>query len=164
MGQVVVRAEAVWREEGMVEFYEAEPGPNSGLSSVLPGAGRARECRIVSAVTLDRILADCRQDARLIKIDVEGAELEVLKGAMRILTSARPPLVALESFEPAAIARFARSTGLSMRRLIHVSGRGFGLSQWDSEPRDALSSYEAPCYVLAREDRFAGDLAPFVLD
>jgi Methyltransferase FkbM domain len=54
--------------------------------------GGSREEQSVIAVTLDWLLESCPAPS-LLKIDVEGAELEVLKGAQRVFETARPILL-----------------------------------------------------------------------
>jgi FkbM family methyltransferase len=61
-------------------------------------AGGAREVREVAAVTLDGLLAG-RRAPDLVKIDVEGAEAAVLRGAGELLRRARPRLLCEVSTE-----------------------------------------------------------------
>jgi FkbM family methyltransferase len=55
-------------------------------------AGGVRETQSVMAVTLDWLL-ERRQGPNVLKIDVEGAEDLVLKGATRLLSDARPTIL-----------------------------------------------------------------------
>lgn len=61
----------------------------SGYSSLASGSGRQREIE-VPLRTLDS-LVDCPVD--MIKIDVEGAELGVLRGASAMLAASRPTIM-----------------------------------------------------------------------
>lgn len=66
---------------------------HSGTASLLPGTG-SRHAVSVKLLSLD----DCARDhaagpVRFIKIDVEGHELEVLRGAERVLKEDRPSLL-----------------------------------------------------------------------
>ncbi len=55
----------------------------------------------VAQRTLDSLLEELQiETVDLIKIDVEGAELEVLKGAQRILDSEHPPTLMIETHGP----------------------------------------------------------------
>lgn len=55
-------------------------------------AAEKRECQ-VSSITLDRFVADSGIVPDVIKIDVEGAELLVLRGARQVLAQHRPSLL-----------------------------------------------------------------------
>ena len=89
---------AVGRAEGEMVLYDVDPtlGPRSLDVSATPGRGR---CYRVPLRTLDSLV----QDADLVKIDVEGYEEEVLRGATELLGS-RPLLVVEALAGPAALA------------------------------------------------------------
>lgn len=73
---------AVWRDSNGVELHA---GGTDSEWSVGAGSG-------VPSVSLDEFAA-AHDAPSLIKIDVEGAEEDVLAGASRLLTSARPVIV-----------------------------------------------------------------------
>lgn len=97
-------AAAVAAETGRAEWIAAAAGaeagervlavdPAGGGSSLLPGAEGAAamgaEARTVPVVTLDSLYAGgARPLPELVKIDVEGMELEVLRGASSLLGTA----------------------------------------------------------------------------
>lgn len=62
----------------------------SGYSSLARGAGRVREIE-VPVRTLDGLIGEDRAD--IVKIDVEGAELGVLRGADNLLSAHRPVIL-----------------------------------------------------------------------
>ena len=120
--------------ESTLEFFAAQ-GSNTGGSS-LARASAARDRQSVRAYqvrarTLDAILAEAglsRVD--VVKIDTEGAELSVLRGAQLTLARYRPVVVA-ELWEgtltamgtsPAEVAQFLRSQGYSVRRTFREYG------------------------------------------
>lgn len=76
---------------------------------VQPGLdGRSPESGAVPIRTLDEILGEIRQDFRgkpiaFMKVDVEGMELEVLRGAIQLLRDERPQL-AIEAATPAELS------------------------------------------------------------
>lgn len=76
-------------------FLVYPPGfkKNVGIASFVRGAGE------IDSTTLDEVTLG--HDVRFVKIDVEGGELEVLKGARRLLASQRPDLF-IETMTPAA--------------------------------------------------------------
>ena len=79
---------ALGTERGEVDLYDVEPslGPHPLDVSTRPGTGRRYT---VPVERLDDLLDD---DADFVKIDVEGAEVEVLKGAPRTIAS-RPRMI-----------------------------------------------------------------------
>lgn len=88
----VVEAVAGERDE-IVELHIADdPAYNSVVG--VEGGHAAVGTRAVHSVPLDRIWEDLGRPAvSFVKIDVEGAEPSVLRGARAMLTSAHPPLL-----------------------------------------------------------------------
>ncbi len=107
-----VRAEAVSDRAGTARLFEG-PAGNPGLSSLraLADSGPALE---VGTVTLDGALpAD--ESVALVKIDVEGAELKVLRGMAGLVERRRPDVV-LEVTD-----RFLREMGDSAEALFRLT-------------------------------------------
>jgi FkbM family methyltransferase len=93
-------------EAGTLRLYQGEPG-NRATASVLPGG--EVECE-VQALPLDDILTpDELRRARIIKIDVEGAEAMVLAGMRRILREGRPDLEVMVELAPDRLANLHSS-------------------------------------------------------
>jgi FkbM family methyltransferase len=85
-------------------------GATSGHHSLLPvegPSGAATAPVDVPLVTLDDLIGESREVA-LVKIDVEGAELEVLDGARRVVRS-NPAIGVIVEFAPSHVARAGRS-------------------------------------------------------
>jgi FkbM family methyltransferase len=83
---------AVSDSRGLAEFTIAHRGRSSNFLTKAVGrsqAGGSRAVLTVPMVTLDDLL-DHRPAPTFIKIDVEGAEVDVLRGATRLLSEARP--------------------------------------------------------------------------
>lgn len=77
---------AVSSDNTIVSF---SAGQNSAMGYLDPsGAGDI----LVPTVTLDDIVKELRVLPNVMKIDVEGAEMEVFRGADRVLTEARPAI------------------------------------------------------------------------
>ena len=88
-GGVTVHCCALADQEGEAAFFIDEA--RSGYSSLARnGGGRMREIR-VPLTRLDTLMPNA--DVDLIKIDVEGAELGVLRGADALAASARPAVM-----------------------------------------------------------------------
>ena len=102
-------------------------------------AGSIREVQTVAAVSIDW-LADRLPPPDVLKIDVEGAELEVLTGAARLLETRRPRIVC-EVSAP-------RSPGVTA--LLH----GYGYRLYDGEVPSAHRKPlpEAPWNTVAIAD------------
>ncbi len=84
--------QAAWSHAGNVRLLSAKPGPrsNTGMSKIVPV--NLPDSYEVSCTTLDK-LSKTHPAPTLIKIDVEGAESEVLKGAEELFTHSRPHLI-----------------------------------------------------------------------
>lgn len=87
--------------EGELEF-SLGPADHSGMASLRPVAGSQGRI-VVKAVTLDPLLKDLPR-SRLVKIDVEGAELLALRGMTELIARDRP-LMILE-LTPSFLASF----------------------------------------------------------
>lgn len=81
---------ALWSSNGIRLDFETMPNP--GQTSVFPSVGGSTE-----SLTLDCI--GLESDVSLVKIDVEGAELEVIAGA-DVLLSQQHPLLWVEVHPP----------------------------------------------------------------
>lgn len=77
---------------GEVPFYYCPQ--TSGYSSLMVEENKKAKCQVIKVRCdrLDDIVSPDRQ-IDLVKIDVEGAELEVLRGASRILKESKPYLI-----------------------------------------------------------------------
>jgi FkbM family methyltransferase len=94
---IEVVSAAVWKCDGVLHFQRGGDfcgGKSSRRGAVIEANGRSDqgETISVSAITLDSYVVHCKPPS-LIKIDVEGAESEVLKGAGRILAKTAPALI-----------------------------------------------------------------------
>jgi FkbM family methyltransferase len=108
--QVDVRAAALSDHRGSEEFrYVKSRASHSGLRERdYPGGAQEIETIRVPVEDLDSSLPDGFVPA-LIKIDVEGAELEVLRGALKTITEHRP--VVVFEHERGAAPRYGTSPG-----------------------------------------------------
>jgi FkbM family methyltransferase len=91
-GWIVVEEKAVWSEAQTVFFARTDPAtsPDRGLGHVV--SADSGDTIKVSAVSLDEYtLSAAAPD--FLKCDVEGAEVEVFRGARRLLTEKRPGII-----------------------------------------------------------------------
>ncbi len=92
LNQITVVPAAAWKECGRLRFQRACIRSSQNTGRVASTEAPATELIEVDAVTLDNF-AQKNPAPQVIKIDVEGSEAEVLHGAVRILTAARPVLI-----------------------------------------------------------------------
>lgn len=88
LANVVAINKAVSDKVGHINFYLA-PNWKSEISSMRPGEG---ESTVIDAVALDNAIPDA-QTVSFVKIDVEGAEMKVLKGMTEIIQRDHPAMV-----------------------------------------------------------------------
>jgi FkbM family methyltransferase len=95
---------ALGSEVGQVAFFSSGRDPNGSLSHDAPGKywywddrpkPVLRETRVTMS-TLDRLCAAIGFEPGIVKLDVEGAELQVLRGGPEVLARCRP-LILLET-------------------------------------------------------------------
>jgi FkbM family methyltransferase len=89
--QVQVLNQAVFSRAGEITISIPDEQPNSGNGSVCLDTG-VQQFR-VSAVSLDAFCKEFMVRPDILKMDVEGAEYEVLKGAQGVLAQFRPKLL-----------------------------------------------------------------------
>jgi FkbM family methyltransferase len=108
---------AAGRQEGVVDFYEADFLAGSSLNKKLDGYDDQRKTIPVEISSLDRLCADHDiRDVKLVKIDVEGFEFDVLKGAEAIIKRDDPVFVC--EFNSYAIAANGKESPYSLLELI----------------------------------------------
>jgi FkbM family methyltransferase len=92
---VKIEQKAVWSSTGLIRFARAKSAasPDLGLGHVVqPGVQTDDEIISIEAVTLDDYAAQFGPPD-FIKCDVEGAEVEVFRGARRLLSENRPEIL-----------------------------------------------------------------------
>jgi FkbM family methyltransferase len=92
-GDITVVDAACSDHRGELPLHLSEEG-NTAISSLVREAGGLSERNVVvPVVTLDDYIAGAQISPELVKIDAERHELEVIRGADRMLSEARPDLV-----------------------------------------------------------------------
>ena len=117
---------ALAERSGQMSFESFEAG--SGFSSFAPANEASATQHQVRAVTLDELTDDLRA-LKLVKLDIEGAEVRALRGAQNLLRAQRP--VFIIEVEPGHLERQGTSVGQLARLLeearyqtFHLAGRG----------------------------------------
>jgi FkbM family methyltransferase len=98
--QVIVREVCCGANSGEASFF-FRPGVPEGINGLLKAEGLVEVP--VQVTTLDADVEQIGLNPSIIKIDVEGAELEVLRGAERVLRTCRPRLFV--SLHPGPLAK-----------------------------------------------------------
>jgi FkbM family methyltransferase len=156
---VVVHGEAMAETSGGVAFFVSAVDQNQGLSSILPGSGR-QQAQPVPSITLDDFMATHPTRVDLLKMDIEGAEVNVIRGGSRTLAAPDAPTIIFEAAELAPVAELLRAHGYRIKRHHYTLARGLELLDPNAKFDDIFGDYEAPNYVAAKEDAvFEGALA-----
>lgn len=122
--QISVIPLAVWSRSGTLRFQRSSElsGHNQGAVVGTAGETSAPGMVEVNALSLDEF-GESHRSPTLVKIDVEGGEVEVLRGAEHLLSKARPTLIcevhnqgAKEFIEPYLAERQYSHTWLTPRR------------------------------------------------
>lgn len=137
---------ALWSRSGPV-LFRADSGNPAG-SRVCGGEGSASGGRMVPAVSIDDFTAD-QGIGRLdfIKLDVEGAEQEVLAGARRTLVACRPQLAVCIYHRKEDLYRIPLLLADLLPGYVHRLGHyspSFWDTVWYAIPSEVLAGGGAP--------------------
>jgi FkbM family methyltransferase len=151
----VVHAEAMAGHTGEVTFYLSTVEENSGISSIVPGAGLG-SAQVVPSVTLDDfVLGLPGRRVDLLKMDIEGAELSVIEGGQRVLASEEAPALLFESFDVSQLLPVLESLGYEIRRLHYTLSTGLELRDPCASQPGLFDAYESPnFFAVKRADIF----------
>jgi FkbM family methyltransferase len=144
--QCVLHPVALSSKEGQMDLYiPVDFNKNEGIASL----EKTKNSKVVQVPvrTLDRVVLD--KKIQLIKIDVEGHELEVLKGAEKVLSVTE--YVVFEDFQhsKSPVIDFLNSRGFKVFRLY----KGFrGLQILKVEEGENLPLWEPPNYIACRDE------------
>lgn len=137
---------AVADRPGLVAFHTAADH-KTGYSSIRDLGAEVSSIATVAALTIDSLLSEI-PPTRLVKIDVEGAELMVLRGMRELLKRDRPHLIceADDGFlrelgaDAEELCRFLREMGYDLHR-IEAGGE---LKPVTEAPRDRCNLLAVP--------------------
>jgi FkbM family methyltransferase len=148
MSQVSVRPEAVTGQSGIVRLIESRDPANDGLAYVnTNGSDAGVEVR---AVRLDELTELSERPPVLIKVDVEGGEPEVFRGATALLGCPDAPTILFESFEIARDAGILRNLGYQVFQPALRDGK-VRLTPDLEAPR--YRRWEAPNFFAVKSER-----------
>lgn len=101
----------LWSEDGTELDFSFNPDAPGSSGLLMEGSGFA--VQKVSTRTIDSVLASKIQDfsAIVIKMDVEGAESEILKGARNVLGSGKEIYLLVEDFVKPSIIEYLKEAG-----------------------------------------------------
>lgn len=88
-GWVELRQAALGERPGRATLYSF--GPGAGVNSFAPAVLEGSQSEEVEVMTLDSIANDA--PVRLIKLDIEGAEVHALRGAENLLKRVQPDFI-----------------------------------------------------------------------
>lgn len=124
---VVLTRKAVADSNGTARFYPANENSNQGVGSLLPAEEYRGQIRTNDSIEVDVITLDGFCDEHgidhidLLKIDVEGYDLDVLKGAEKVLARS-PDIVILAEVEPMNLVQRGLTHGDFVQ---YMAERGF---------------------------------------
>ena len=119
---VEVHRMALARTDEPLELHLFDDDPFGGASSAGEQGGRAIKTTIhVPSVTLDALVAERGIRPTLVKLDIEGGEMDAILGAEAVLSGDQPPIVTFEwnvtaatsfGYHPAAIVEHLAGFGM----------------------------------------------------
>jgi FkbM family methyltransferase len=148
MHQITVHPEAVTANPGVVRLVEPQGAGNDGLAYVDRNGGEAGV--EVRGVRLDELPEFSDRSPALIKVDVEGGEPEVFRGATALLNRSDAPSIIFESFELARDAAMLRDFGYQVLQPAMQGGR-VRLTRDLEAPR--YRRWEAPNFLAVKSER-----------
>ena len=137
-------------------------GRTSGHHSLFPLNSHAASDMVnVSSVTLDDMIAD-DEKVRLIKIDAEGAELDILSGAKSVLKH-NPDILLVVEFGEEHLRRVGSSVGEWFAAFADFGFHPFAIDEYSGElvslAPDELNDLKCVNILFSRDRFFISDLA-----
>jgi FkbM family methyltransferase len=113
---------------GSLRLFRGPPG-NAGMTTTLEEAGLELECEVEAAPLDALVRPEERRRARVINIDVEGAETAVVEGMASLLRSGRPDLEAIVEVHPKLLALRGRRSEDVVRMFGREGFHAYGLEK-----------------------------------
>jgi FkbM family methyltransferase len=156
--RVTIHSEAVSRASGPIQFFESGWGLNHGLGTTVATANPGSVTRTIPAVTVDEFVrrkSVARVD--LIKIDVEGAEADVLVGAAELLARPDAPAILVEANRPDLVVPLLQGCGYEVRGLRYSIYQGLQFPSLEGGVVAHAIGVEAPNLVAIKRPRAPAD-------
>jgi FkbM family methyltransferase len=148
MSQIRVRPEAISERSGTVRLIEPQGKGNDGLAYVdTHGGDGGLEVR---ALRLDELAEISGNPPALIKVDVEGGEPAVFRGATAMLDRVDAPTILFESFELARDAGILRAHGY---RVFQPALRQGVVRLTADLDAPSYRRWEAPNFLAVKSER-----------
>lgn len=156
LANVIIEPVAAGRVSGTRDFFVR--GPNSAVNSLYPDSRYAHVTSVlpVPVVPLDDLVDGA---ADVVKVDVEGAEIEVLEGMSRMLSN--PSIVAIVEWDPLlqqmagygadALPRWLIERGWRLQSASHLALRPLPAADVSALAARLLRA-RRPVELLARRD------------
>jgi FkbM family methyltransferase len=150
---VEIHPEALAEQTGEVGFYPSALASNQGISSIIAsGDGRAAPVTVPSLNIDDFVSRLGGRRIDLLKMDIEGAELQVIRGGERFFGGKDAPPMIFEAHELAPVADALRPLGYQIRQLHYTLENGLELPDAEAHIESLFASYEAPNYFAAKDE------------
>ena len=169
--QVEIRSEAVAAQHGTARFQPPADRTNTGTGTLIGTRATSGKTMEVNTVSLDELYAAGRlREPRLVVIDAEGAESDVLAGSQELLRAVRPHLI-LEVAQPCLERRGLTAQDI-FTQLADLGYSSWAIHRWSIRPPDlrarqsnwvcipASANVRATLRRLRRAVWFAGWLPP----
>jgi FkbM family methyltransferase len=149
---VVIHNEAMASQSGSVRFYVSTWSENSGISSIIPGDGLSAAGEDVPCITLDDFAATLEpRHIDVLKMDIEGAELDVIKGGRRLLGRMDAPALLFEAVGVEPLVDVLRTLGYHVRKLDYTLATGLEMRRPEDKAKSIFSLYEPPNYFAVKD-------------
>ncbi len=151
LDNVEIHVQALARQTGEVGFYPSTLTSNQGISSIIASGDEAAPL-MVPSLSLDDFAARLGRRIDFMKMDIEGAELQVIEGGQRLLAGAEAPPMIFEAHDLAPVARALHALGYRIRRLHYTLEAGLELPDAEAHLESLFAAYEAPNYFAAKDE------------
>lgn len=127
---------AASKSEGTAKIYRGHEH-NTGLTTTLEGRGLDLECEVHAAPLSAILKPEELQGARLVKIDVEGAEWSVVAGMGSLIKGGRPDLEIIIEVNPKLLARQGKTPDDLLRPFLDAGYHAYRLEN-DYSPQSYI--------------------------